>query len=93
MWDLYDGKGGAAEPYDLVDGRIAGITNAVFQYIAIGPPAQARQHSGADLVNFLDGYRGQHYAAGTGFGDETELRTLVAHHQFPYDYPAALTCR
>jgi hypothetical protein len=92
LWDLYDGKDNKAETYDKIDGQLGNITNSVFKYITNKLPANDRGVTGADFVDFLDGYRCQYYTAGTGFGDESDLKTLIKHFAFPYDYPAALTC-
>lgn len=94
LWDLHDGRS-KGEPFDLIDNQTQSVIQSIFEYIPQKvTPNDGRGLPGAELVDFLDGFRCQSYTDAGGFGDETALKELVkVHYSFPYDFATDLKCK
>ena len=92
LWDLHDAAN-AAEAFDQTNSTTDYIIKSTFTHMPAklkAAPVVDRGFAGADLVDFLDGYRCQSVTSG-GFGAETDLKSLVnTHFAFPYDFSATV---
>lgn len=81
LWDLDDASS-ANEPWDRTADRPT-IAASVFRYL---PNRTNRGVLGADLVDFLDGFRCK------GFADDLALMEVLDNYGFNYDFKKVAAC-
>jgi hypothetical protein len=87
LWDLMDPAGGKVEPWDRFDGTYAETLGSLAHYMPLTNRLD-RGATGADLVDFLDGWRCQRSSMNA---DNADLSVLLKERDFRYEF-TPLTC-